>query len=127
MPLDRPPVQSCRRRRFALVHTAAGRKVPSITRDGRSLEKNARGQHFRKRHVGASGGNTGKAMSALRRIVDVALTRGQEQHCEGPNLRSAAAAASRGQVVRVREIAESGTSPLQTQTAMHDPRRAAFG
>lgn len=43
----------------------------------------------------------------------VALTRGQEQNCEGPNLRSAAAASSRGQVVRVREIAESGTSPQQ--------------
>jgi hypothetical protein len=44
--------------------------------------------------------------------IDIALTRGQEQHCEGQNLMSAAAAASRrGQVVRVREIAESGTSP----------------
>jgi hypothetical protein len=42
---------------------------------------------------------------------DIALTRGQEQNCEGRNLRSAAAAASRGQVVRAREIAESGTSP----------------
>lgn len=50
--------------------------------------------------MGASGGNTGSAMSASKDApIDVALTRGQEQHCEGPNLMSAAAAASRGQVV----------------------------
>ena len=39
LPFDRPPVQSCMRRRFAIVHTAAGRKVPFLARDGRSLEK----------------------------------------------------------------------------------------
>lgn len=101
MPLDRPPVQSYLRRRFALVHTARDARSHFQVRDGRSLEKIARGLHFRKRQVGASGGNTGNSDLQRRgRIQTIALTRGQEQNCEGPNLTSAAAAASRGQVVR---------------------------
>jgi hypothetical protein len=125
-PFDRPLVQSCRRRHPPSSY-GAGRNVPFLLRDGRSLEQISRGGDFSQTACGRERWQHRHAMSASKDAsIDVALTRGQEQHCEGPNLRSAAAAASRGQVVRVREIAESGTSPPKIQPAMHDPRRTAL-
>ncbi len=83
-PFDRPPVQSCKRRRLpSLIRHGTQGPIPvtrrPVTRtkikSSRRLQETARGrERWKHRH----------AMSASKDApIDVALTRGQEQHCEG--------------------------------------------
>jgi hypothetical protein len=128
LPLDRPPVQSCMRRRLAIVHTASGMQcpIPHYATAGHSkkmleaaLQKTACGRE-RWRHRNSDVG--------LAQAMPLSLSpAGRSNTAKGQTSRALPRRAVAARLCGPVKSRRAEHRRNKTKPAMHDPRRAASG